>query len=84
MLVGIVIAGRVVPRQGYTLFHGETAVGTVTSGVFSPQRACGIGLAYLTREYGRPGALLELEVRGARHDALIVSRRDMLVHTPMA
>jgi len=78
-LVGVVVAGRVVPRQGYTLYRCQEVAGTVTSGVFSPQRECGVGLAYVSRPHGRSGTALELEVRGTRHAATVVSRRDLLV-----
>jgi aminomethyltransferase len=46
-LVGIVLSERIVPRQGYTLFSGSDEVGTVTSGVFSPSRSVGLGMAYV-------------------------------------
>ncbi|HSV73394.1 MAG TPA: glycine cleavage system aminomethyltransferase GcvT [Chthonomonadales bacterium] len=77
-LVGIVGSGRVVPRQGYTLATGDEPVGIVTSGVFSPVRERGCGMAYVARRHARAGSVLSMHVRADRHRVTVVARKDLL------
>ncbi len=41
------VSSRRTPRHGFCIFDGERKIGEVTSGVFSPMLACGIGLGYV-------------------------------------
>ncbi len=61
-LVGFSTEGRLIPRHGHHLRAGE-AVGTVTSGNFSPTLGHGIGMGYLSPP---PPAEtpIEVEIRG--------------------
>lgn len=77
-LVGIVSPGRIIPRQGYTLQASGAVVGTVTSGVFSPTRECGLGMAYVDAVHAS-STTLDLEVRGACHPVSIVAKKRLLV-----
>lgn len=77
-LVGIVSPGRIIPRQDYSLYAGGSKVGSITSGVFSPTRECGLGMAYVGSGYSQ-AETLEMEVRGTRHPVTIVPKKRLLV-----
>jgi len=77
-LMGIVSSGRIVPRHGYTLAADGEEAGVVTSGVFSPTRGCGIGMAYIARSHAHPGYSLTMPVRADRHEVRVVARRELL------
>jgi aminomethyltransferase len=64
-LFGIKCTDRGVPRQGYTVLHDGVAVGTLTSGNFSPTLRTGIGLA-LGPADTRPaeGVAAQVDARG--------------------
>jgi aminomethyltransferase len=64
-LRGITTEGRRPPREGCEVLAGETVVGTVTSGNFSPVLGHGIALAFLAPEVD-DGAAVEVDVRGTR------------------
>lgn len=64
-LFGIRCRERGVPRQGYVVTHEGRAVGTVTSGNFSPTLGTGIALALGPRsEVPEEGAAVEIDARG--------------------
>ncbi len=46
-LTGFELLGRAVPRQGHELLDGQSKIGYVTSGTFSPTFKRSIGMAYL-------------------------------------
>jgi folate-binding protein YgfZ len=63
-LVGIEVAGAVVPPPGTRLFAGERDVGWVTSAARSWRLDRVIGLAYVRREHLEPGTTLVLGSAG--------------------
>ncbi|MDY7095850.1 MAG: glycine cleavage system aminomethyltransferase GcvT [Acidobacteriota bacterium] len=63
-LVGFVVTGRGIAREGHGVVHGGETVGKVTSGTFSPTFKQALGLAYVPVELAEPGTALTLEVRG--------------------
>ncbi|MEV0648354.1 glycine cleavage system aminomethyltransferase GcvT [Phytomonospora sp. NPDC050363] len=66
-LWGLEAAGRGIPRADMTVYNGDDAVGTVTSGTFSPTKKTGIALALLDTAAGLDeGANVEVDVRGRR------------------
>jgi aminomethyltransferase len=66
-LWGIRMVGRGVPRAGMTVFQGDTALGHVTSGTFSPTLRTGIALALLDTVDGvAKDAEVEVDLRGRR------------------
>jgi aminomethyltransferase len=77
-LVGITLHERIVPRQGYTLLAGQEAAGTVTSGVFSPTKSIGLGMAYVNDPYNKPGTELQIEIRNNRYPATVVPKKYLL------
>jgi aminomethyltransferase len=64
-LWGLESLDRGIPRPHMVVRHGDTPVGEVTSGTFSPTRRLGIGLALLDAAAGLgEGAEVEVDVRG--------------------
>ncbi|MEV4631172.1 glycine cleavage system aminomethyltransferase GcvT [Micromonospora sp. NPDC049523] len=67
LLWGLAAQDRGIPRPGMRVVAGDTEVGTVTSGTFSPTNKSGIGLALLDTAAGlTEGATVEVDVRGRR------------------
>ena len=71
--VGLVLEGRQAAREGATVHLGAEQVGVVTSGGFSPSREQPIAMAYVASAHTAPGTKLEIEVRGKRLAAEVVS-----------
>ena len=69
---GFEMIDRAIPRQGYELQADGRRVGRVTSGTFGPWVNKSIGMGYVQRAMGQPGAPLHVEVRGRLHTARIV------------
>ncbi len=65
-LVGLLITGRGIARQGHPVYADRSRVGEVTSGTHSPSLGKAIALAYVEAGRDAVGAELELEVRGRR------------------
>lgn len=61
-----------IPRDGFNVKIGETGVGTITSGGFSPSLNCGIALALVDRKLNR-GDKVEVEIRGKPFAAEVVT-----------
>ncbi|WP_375290527.1 glycine cleavage system aminomethyltransferase GcvT [Qipengyuania sp.] len=61
--VGLVIEGRLPAREGAKVFQGETPVGRVTSGGFSPTLGHPIAMAIVARDSASEATELTVEVR---------------------
>jgi aminomethyltransferase len=70
-LVGLLGAGRQIPRAGCPVVVDGAAVGLVTSGNFSPMLERGIALAFVPPDIG-VGAAIEIDVRGRMLPAEVV------------
>ncbi|CEK14125.1 glycine cleavage system T protein [Chthonomonas calidirosea] len=77
-LMGLLVRGRALPRQGYTIYHEDQEVGVVTSGTFSPHREASIALGFLNAEVARPHLTVEIDIRGQRHTATVVPKKELL------
>jgi aminomethyltransferase len=65
------------PRPGYTIhIPGDASgpVGEVVSGTQSPSLAVGIGMGYVKTEFAKADKPIEIEIRGKRSPAVIVSK----------
>ncbi|RGP42185.1 Aminomethyltransferase [Altererythrobacter insulae] len=69
--VGLKLDGRLPAREGAEVFAGETMVGVVTSGGFSPTLGQPIAMAYVDIAHAAEGTALEIEVRGKRLAATV-------------
>ena len=63
-LVGFVLEGRGVAREGHAVRADGRDVGRVTSGAPSPTLGRSIGLAYVPPQLAAPGTALEIVIRG--------------------
>jgi aminomethyltransferase len=72
-LVGLEMIERGIPRSHYAVYAGEAKVGEVTTGTQSPTLKKNVGLALVNREYSNVGTELDVEIRGKRVKAKVVS-----------
>jgi len=72
VLIGLVSEGKRAGRAGYPVLHGDTEVGTVTSGALSPTLGYPIAMAYVDKGLSEPGTALDIDVRGSRVAASVV------------
>lgn len=74
-LVGLVGAGRRVPRAGYQVVDGAgTVIGEVTSGAPSPTLGSPIAMAYVDAAHAAPGTDgVAVDIRGAREPFAVVA-----------
>jgi aminomethyltransferase len=72
-LVGLELLQAGIARSEYPLFKHETKVGQVTSGTKSPSLGKAIALGYVIREEAVLGNVLEVEIRGRKVPAKVVS-----------
>jgi aminomethyltransferase len=63
-LVAFELTAGGVPRQGYSVLDGGTAVGQVTSGNVSPSLGTPIGMAYVPTRLTELGSEIAVEIRG--------------------
>jgi aminomethyltransferase len=70
--VGLALSGRRVPREGYPVLSGETEVGTVTSGTYSPTLERPIAMALVQTSALKDSANLAVVIRGTRQPATLV------------
>ncbi|TAK15153.1 MAG: glycine cleavage system aminomethyltransferase GcvT, partial [Rhizorhabdus sp.] len=62
--IGLILAGRLPAREGAPIFDGDTQVGTVTSGGFSPTLQVPIAMGYVAAGHADLNRALQIEVRG--------------------
>jgi aminomethyltransferase len=72
-IAALVLPGRVPARTGYAVFQGDKRVGEVRSASFAPSLNTNIATALVHKEATMEGAPLAVEIRGARHEARVVS-----------
>jgi aminomethyltransferase len=70
--VGLAIEGRLAAREGAVVLTGDTPVGTVTSGGFSPSLGHPVAMALITAAHAAPGTPLAIDMRGRRIAATVV------------
>jgi aminomethyltransferase len=71
--VGLTLKGRQPVREGAEIYVGDTTVGVVTSGGFSPSLQVPIGMGYVDTAHAAPGTPLEIDVRGKRLSATVTT-----------
>lgn len=73
-LVALELLERAIPRHGYSVINNDQAVGTITSGGFSPTLEKGIALAYVPAGLSKVGIQLEVDIRGKQVKAAVARR----------
>ena len=63
-LVGFVMRGRGIARQGHPIMNGSDQIGVVTSGSVSPTLDMNIGMGYVPTGFSDAGTRLLIDVRG--------------------
>ena len=71
--VGLAIDGRMPAREGALVYSGDTQVGRITSGGFSPTLERPIAMGYVETALAAEGTELEVEVRKKRLPATVAS-----------
>ncbi|MBU4304363.1 MAG: glycine cleavage system aminomethyltransferase GcvT [Candidatus Omnitrophica bacterium] len=61
-------------RHNYAVYSGDKQIGVVTSGSFSPSLSRGIGMAYISPEYGVPGTPVTLRQGTVEIQAMITEK----------
>lgn len=73
-LVGFELEGRGFPRHGYPVYYDGREVDVVRSGTLSPSLGRGIGTTYLPAAAATAGTRFEVDCRGERIPAVVVTR----------
>lgn len=71
--VGLKITGRGIARENCPVFYNDREIGRTTSGTHSPYLGYPIAMALIDKDFIKVGANLQVEVRGKRISAEIVS-----------
>lgn len=74
-LIGLVLNGRGVPRNGYEIHSGGEKIGHVTSGTLSPTLSEPIGIGYVDSQYSETGTELDVVIRDRTVEATVVGHR---------
>jgi aminomethyltransferase len=71
--VGLLMEGRQPAREGATIYDGDQAVGTITSGGYAPSLQTPIAMGYVSTDKAGLGTALEVDVRGKRLAATVAA-----------
>jgi aminomethyltransferase len=72
-IVGFAMIDRAIARHGHAVMQADEAVGYVTSGTQTPFLKKAIGMAYVPTHMADDGTELEIDIRGRRAKAIVVS-----------
>jgi aminomethyltransferase len=72
-LIGFEMLERAIARHGYDAYLNGAKAGVVTSGTQTPFLKKAIGMAYLPTECTQPGTEFEVDIRGRRVKAAVVT-----------
>ena len=68
---GIKMDGKIIARSGSLVYHDNKVIGKVTSGTLSPILGTAIALAFVHRNYSKPGTEVEVMVRDRKLKGVI-------------
>lgn len=71
--VGVELAGKRVPREGYPVLFQGRRCGEITSGTFSPTLEKPIAMAYVEPAAAAPGTELAVDIRGRQEPGRVVA-----------
>ncbi len=72
-LAGFVITGKGIPRHGFEIYIGDEKIGFVTSGGIASAIGKTVGLGYIDLPHNAIGTEIDIDVRGRRIPAEVVS-----------
>jgi aminomethyltransferase len=70
--IGLSLEGKRVPREHYLILDGDTTVGEVSSGTFSPTLQRPIAMGFVAPAAARIGHELNVDIRGRMVPATVV------------
>lgn len=70
--IGLSMAGKRVPREHYAILQGDTPIGEVCSGTFSPTLQKPIAMGFVEPGVAEPGKELQVDIRGRSLPATVV------------
>lgn len=73
VLIGMVIDGKRIAREGMAVLAGGAPVGRVTSGTFAPSVGGPVCLAYVDKAHAALGSRLTIDVRGNEAVGVVVA-----------
>ena len=71
-LIGFELPGKNIARHGYALLKDGNAIGSVTSGTFSPSLQKSIGMGYVASDFSAIGSVIMVDIRGRQMEASVV------------
>lgn len=71
-LIGFELPGKNIARHGYALLKDGNAIGSVTSGTFSPSLQKSIGMGYVAGDFSAIGSVIMVDIRGRQMEASVV------------
>ena len=72
-IVGLMMHGRAPARDGYLVYLNDRVVGDIRSGSMAPSvQGKNIATALVDRDAATEGTKLEVEIRGTKHEAVVV------------
>lgn len=74
ILCGLVMLGRGIAREDYTITDGEVEIGWVSSGSYSPTLQKALAMAFIRPEKAALDSVVQVIIRGKEHAAKIVPR----------
>lgn len=70
--VGIALQNRAPAREGTKILDNKgDSIGIVTSGTFSPTLNAPIAMGYVAKEFATIGTIIQLDIRGTSHAAIV-------------
>jgi aminomethyltransferase len=72
-LVGFTLGDKAYPRQGYPIHSNGSAIGVVTSGMFSPILDKSVGMGYVAVEHAKVGTPIGIQIRNKEVPATVAS-----------
>ena len=70
--VGLQLASKRIAREHSEVFIGDTRIGEISSGTYSPTLEKSIAMAYLDVAHSSTGTSVEIDIRGKRESATVV------------
>ena len=71
--IGLELSGKRAAREHYGIYDAGQLIGEVTSGTFSPTLEKPIAMGYVPPQFAAPGTKLEIDIRGSREPATVVT-----------